>query len=254
MITLYTIPALWGLPSISPPSMKLETWFRLANLPYTIINELNKLDESPKGTFPFIDYNGKLISDSTLIIDMFQREKGINLDKDLSANERAVSLAFRRMLQEHSYWGVAYIRYVDDENWNLSKEVLTNLLFAELPQESREPMLEDIRSRYFGKLNAVGITRHTSQEVAQIFSDEFQALSDLLADRSFFFGEHPTTLDATAYAYIGNIIKPPFNSPIVDYVRDLDNLCQHYERMSKKFFNNPESSLTDKSLNQKLQT
>ena len=49
-------------------------------------------------------------------------------------------------------------------------------------------------------------------------------------------GTQPTTLDATAYAYIGNVIKPPFKSPIVDYVRRLENLGQHYERMTREFF------------------
>ena len=54
-------------------------------------------------------------------------------------------------------------------------------------------------------------------------------------------GEQPTTLDATAYAYVGSVIKPPLPSPIVDYVIQLANLCEHYERMRRKFFSDIES-------------
>ncbi|WP_414549759.1 glutathione S-transferase C-terminal domain-containing protein [Anabaena sp. CCY 0017] len=45
-----------------------------------------------------------------------------------------------------------------------------------------------------------------------------------------------TTLDATAFGYIGNFIKPPFGHPIVDFILQKQNLCQHYQRMSEKFF------------------
>ncbi|MBP5975188.1 hypothetical protein HW132_21230 [Brasilonema sp. CT11] len=48
-------------------------------------------------------------------------------------------------------------------------------------------------------------------------------------------GDQPTTLDATAYAYIGNFIKPPYSSPIVDYLLQRANLCQHYEQMNQQF-------------------
>lgn len=37
MITLYTALSLWGLPSISPVCMELETWLRMAKLPYNTI-------------------------------------------------------------------------------------------------------------------------------------------------------------------------------------------------------------------------
>ncbi|MEG4445881.1 glutathione S-transferase C-terminal domain-containing protein [Microcoleus sp. AT9_B5] len=55
----------------------------------------------------------------------------------------------------------------------------------------------------------------------------FQAISDFLADKPFFMGDQPTTLDATAYGYIGNFIQPRFESPIVDDLLGRSHLCQH---------------------------
>ena len=235
MITLYTISSLWGLPSISPPCMKLETWLRMAQLSYQKVTQLDRV-QSPKGKFPFIDFEGKLISDSTLIIEMFKREKDIDLDQGLSPSERAISLAFRRMLQTNTYWGMSQIRYVDESNWQSYRQVLANLLFPSVPKKQWEPMVKKIRSKYLAYMDAQGITRHSDEEIFFIVSGDFQALSDFLADKPFFLGTQPTTLDATAYSHIGNAIKPPFKSPIVDYVRRLENLCQHYDRMTKAFF------------------
>jgi glutathione S-transferase len=84
--------------------------------------------------------------------------------------------------------------------------------------------------------------RHSSEEIVQITCADFQSLSDLLADKPFFMGDEPTTLDATAYATIGNFIKPPYTSPIVDYVLQRSNLCQHYERMAQKYFGDRSSN------------
>ena len=235
MIILYAISSLWGLPSVSPPCMKLETWLRMARLSYQKVTELGRV-ESPKGKFPFIDYEGKLISDSTLIIEMFKREKDIDLDQGLSPSERGISLAFRRMLQTNTYWGLSTIRYRDESNWQSYRQVLANLLFPSMSKERWEPIVAGIRSKYLAYMDAQGISRHSDEEILLIVSTDFQALSDFLADQPFFMGTQPTILDATAYSYIGNVIKPPFQSPIVDYVRQLENLCQHYERMTRAFF------------------
>lgn len=99
MITLYKTPPAWNLPSISPPCMKLETWLRIAKLPYKSDTNIN-LAAAPKGKIPFIEYQGNLIGDSTLIIEMLKQKEGIDLDEGLTPTERATSLAFRRMLKE----------------------------------------------------------------------------------------------------------------------------------------------------------
>lgn len=108
MITLYTAPSFWGLPSISPPCMKLETWLRMAKLPYqAVIVTAQDFAIAPKGKIPFINYQGKLFGDSTLIIEMLKQAEGIDLEVNLTCTERAISLAFRRMIKENIYWGVS---------------------------------------------------------------------------------------------------------------------------------------------------
>ena len=101
-------------------------------------------------------------------------------------------------------------------------------------------MFKELRENFRTQMYVQGMGRHSSEEIYQIITADFQALSDFLADKPFFMGDKPTTLDATAYAYIGNFIKPPFGSPIVDYVLKLENLCQHCDRMTQQFFSDTE--------------
>ncbi|MGH2416050.1 MAG: glutathione S-transferase C-terminal domain-containing protein, partial [Microcystaceae cyanobacterium] len=110
-----------------------------------------------------------------------------------------------------------------------------NMLVTESAAES-EALIEEIGGTIRFQIYGQGMGRHSSEEIFQIISADFQALSDFLADKPFFMGDRPTTLDATAYAYIGNTIKPPLGHPIVDYVLQRSNLCQYYERMTQLFF------------------
>lgn len=236
MITIFTAPSLWGLSSISPACLKLETWLRMAKLPYqTAIATAEDFALAPKGKIPFIEDRGQRIA-STLIIERFKQQQGIDLDAGLTPTERAISLAFRRMLKENTYWGGVYIRYGMEENWQQYREVLADLLFPDTPLEEWEPFVNELRETFISQMYNHGLGRHSDEEIVQIICADFQALSDFLADKPFFMGDRPTTLDATAYAYIGNFIKPPYGSPIVDFILQQSNLCKYYERMNQKFF------------------
>ncbi len=239
MITLYTIPALWGLPSISPPCMKLETWLRMNQIPYQI-GELN-FAQAPKGKAPFISLQGELIGDSNLIIERLQQTEKKCLETGLSPVERGISLAFRRMLEEHTYWGLVYLRFGIKENWLLYRDMTMQVMFPGMPMAEKAIFFEHLYDVILGQLHSQGMGRHSESEICQMVKTDFQALSDFLADREFFMGDRPTTLDATAYAHVGNLIKVPFKSPMVDYALGLDNLCQHYERIDQLFFSEPDS-------------
>ena len=140
------------------------------------------------------------------------------------------------MIKENTFWGIPYIRYNIQENWQHFRAVLARALFGETQLESSELFAEEFRKTVLSQMYGHGIGRHSSEEIIQIICADFQALSDFIADKPFFMGDKPTTLDATVYAYIGNFIKPPYGSLIVDYVLQLKNLCQHYERMKKAIF------------------
>jgi glutathione S-transferase len=237
MITLYTAPSFEELPSLSPPCLELETWLRMAKLPYEkVIITAQTFELAPKGKIPFIDYQGKLIGDAFLIVEMLKQTEGIDLDAGLTPVERSISLAFRRMIKENTYWGAAEHRFGIEENCQRYRVLVAQALFPETPLEVSEPFAEEFCKTMRSQMQAHGIGRHTHEEISQIICADFQALSDFLADKPFFMGDQPTSLDATAYGYIGTFIQPRYESPIVDYLLRCSNLCQHYERMAQQFF------------------
>ena len=86
MITLFQPPAFWGIPNISPACMKLETWLRMTGIPYQIAPP--DMSAAPKGKIPYIDDEGTLMGDSTLIIEHLSKKHNKDLDQGLSGAEQ----------------------------------------------------------------------------------------------------------------------------------------------------------------------
>ena len=66
-VVVVQFPDLWGR-NVSPFGLKLEAWLRLADIPYTVEPSTN-LGKAPKGKLPYIRDEGRLIGDTTLIIE-----------------------------------------------------------------------------------------------------------------------------------------------------------------------------------------
>src|SRR5687767_760457 len=114
-ILLYQPPGAWGLPSVSPFCLKLETWLRMAELPFEVGSP--SPTGAPKGKFPYVEVNGETIADSHHIIERLTRDRGVTLDEGLSPADAARGWALRRMLEEGTYFILVYERWLTDEAW-----------------------------------------------------------------------------------------------------------------------------------------
>lgn len=56
-----------------------------------------------------------------------------------------------------------------------------------------------------------GIASHAAGDIYEIGKDDIRALPGYLANKLFFMGERPTSLDATAYAFLANILWVPLS-------------------------------------------
>lgn len=45
------------------------------------------------------------------------------------------------------------------------------------------------------KVRATGIGVHTPEQITQMGKDDLQVLTDMLGDKTFFFGDEPTTVN-----------------------------------------------------------
>lgn len=234
MIQLFQPPAAWGIPNISPACIKLETWLRMVGLPYQ--TSPGDLGSAPKGKVPYIEDDGVRLGDSTLIIEHLKNKYDKDLDRGLSDSERAIALAFRRMLKENTYWVIVYSRWADENNWRGYREVMKEVLVPNHPKEVQEQIMESVRSMILGELKGHGLGRHSSAEIYEIGVADLRAVADFLGDKPFFMGEHATLVDATVYAHLVSLISVPIENPAKHYGVGRRNLVEYVKRMQDRFF------------------
>ena len=126
MIALYQFAPVWAIPNLSPACVKVETYLRMANLPYEVRSVIPM--KGAKGKLPFIEDQGRRIADSRFIIEYLQQSYSVDPDRDLNTQERAISNAIQRMIDDDLYWVVLYSRAVMPENWHEYKQALFHVL------------------------------------------------------------------------------------------------------------------------------
>ena len=231
MITLYQFPSACGLPNASPFCMKVETYLRMCNLPYTTVNVLNPA-KGPKGKLPYITDGSNTVADSSFILDYLKATYGDKLDAGLDIRTRAEAHALRRLMEEHLYWCAVYDRWAVDENWALTKPAF----FGSLPPGVRDLVAALARRGQLKALRSHGVGRHTTGEIYALGCADLTALSDFLADKPFFLGADPTALDATAYAFLVNLLWVPIDSPLTRHARSFANFIAYVKHMKQRYY------------------
>ena len=229
MIKLYQFPPVFGR-NVSPFTLKLETWLKLAGLPYQVV-ALRNPGQGPKGKLPFIeDDDGSLVADSSLIIERLSRRRGIDLDAGLGPGERAHALALQRLFEDHLYFVVVWSRWLDPEGWRSFGPAL----FQGIPPPLQQAIAAFVRRRLRGDLRAQGLGRHSPAEIYAMGRADLEAIAILLGARPFVFGERPTTIDAIAYGFLANILLVPIETELARIARSLPTLVAWTEAMERR--------------------
>lgn len=231
MIKLYQFPPAFGLPNMSPFCMKVETYLRMAGLPYECPRGASHM-KAPKGKLPYIEDNGKLVADSTSIIEYLKQVYGDPLDSHLAAQERAVALAFQRLLEENLYWSVLYSRWIDERGFALLKREI----FNRLPVPLRWILPRLAQRGLARELHGHGMGRHSRDEIYAIGCRDLTALADFLGAKQYFLGDRPTSFDAGAYAFLAGLIWVPVESPVKEHARRYPQLAAYCGRMKARYY------------------
>ncbi|XP_053506081.1 failed axon connections homolog isoform X2 [Ictalurus punctatus] len=184
-----------GVPSLSPFCLKMETYLRMVDLPYQNYFD-GKL--SPQGKMPWIEYNQEQVSGSEFIIDFLEEKLGVNLNSSLSPEERAMSRAITKMVEEHFYWTIAYCQWVD----NL--EETKNMLAVTGPLSD---LLKWILSHINGgivkrEMYGHGIGRFSKDEIYALMEKDMRTLATLLGDKKYIMGSKVSTVDAAVFGHL----------------------------------------------------
>lgn len=235
MITLHTFVPGWGLPDMSPFVIKVATYLRMAGFEYrTVVSDSRK---APKGKFPFIECDGQVVCDSSLIVQHLESRTVASLDAGLDARSRAVAASFRALIEEHTYFLRLFRVWCEPTGWARYRPVL-----REYSKRIGVPALafpvvaalvrRDVRRRCWGQ----GVGRHSVAEINATNIAHVKAVADWLDDQLFFLGSGPTTIDATVFAFMATELWSSFDGPVRDYARSRPNLVAYCERIRDRYW------------------
>jgi glutathione S-transferase len=233
MIQLFQFESAFGLPNASPFCMKLETYLRMTALPFEIPRaSLSHLQKAPKGKMPYIEDEGRMLADTGFIIDYLKTRYGDPLDGWLDATQQAVALAFQRLLEENLYWAVVYTRWVEPQGWELTKAAF----FGKLPVPLKWFVPTLARRGLIKELHGHGMGRHSRAEIMAIGKRDIDALANFLADKPYFMGSRPCSLDAAAYAFLANLVWPPVASELKAHAKQYQQIEAYCNRMRSQYY------------------
>ena len=111
----------------------------MAGIDYKVKDVGLDLSDAPKGKLPYIEHQGRVVADSTIIIDYLKDNFGDPLDAHISESDRASSHMLKRMAEEHIWWVMNRERWWAPESpyWH------TAGMFEETEQKDYEEWLSE---------------------------------------------------------------------------------------------------------------
>jgi glutathione S-transferase len=230
MITLFVFGEFFGLPDASPFVMKAEMLLKLAGLPYQ--KNSKGFGKAPKGKLPYIDDDGTIVADSTLIRLHLERKYSIQFDRALGERERGIAWSIDKMLEDHLYWALVYWRWMIDANFDRGPRNF----FKRAPAIIRPFVVRRVRRNVRARLHGHGLGRHSEAEMTAMASRALDALSQILGDGRYLMGDAPCGADATAFAFVANVLTTTFESPLQAKAASLPTLVAYRDRMLAEFY------------------
>jgi glutathione S-transferase len=229
-IKLFQFPRMFGIPNLSPFCCKLETWLRIARIPYEVVN-ISDPRKGPKGKLPFIEDAGHRIGDTSLIVDHLVRTRGVELDAKLDASQRTIAILVQRTLEEHYAFVVLYTHFIRAGGWKH-----TCATFDSVPAIVRPLVARMVRGRMRKILWTQGVLRHSDADIIEAGLRDWRAVLTVMSTEPFFFGDEPTGVDAIVFGALATTVLTPIQSPVRDYLRSQPGCLAYAERMRGRFF------------------
>lgn len=230
MIILYGARPMWGLPDPSPFVTKAEILLKMAGLGHE--RKFGDFKKAPKGKFPWIDDNGVLVPDSTLIRLHIEKTRGFDFDKGLSREEAGIVWAFEKLCEDHLYFALVAQRWVDDTNFERGPRQF----FSMTPALLRPIMIPLIRRGVRKSLHAQGFGRYTTEEGRALVARAFGALAAYLDTRDFFGSKEPCGADASIFPALQGALCPLFGGYFREEAEKFPAFKTYVARMEARFY------------------
>lgn len=225
-LKVFTFSPAWGLRSSGPFALKLLKWLDLAGLPFTQIVE-DLPNKGPKGKNPWIELSGERIGDTEVIIDLLAKRSGFDIDAGLMPDQRALSHAVRRMVEEHFHMILEWELFVHPAGVEGAHELSAKAVPSPLAGLATTYM-----SRHFGKqLRARGIARHAPELIAAKGRADLDAIEALIGDGPFLVGTHLSMADVSIYGLLVPMARWPMKTPTAEAIKSRPRLMAYLNRI-----------------------
>lgn len=233
MVKLIGFGNAFGLVDPSPFVAKVDAYLRLAKIPYEYQGNAGALRTAPKKKLPIINDNGKTIADSYFIIEYLNEKYQVELDKDLTPEQVGLSHLLTKSLDENFYWCIVYSRWMRDDTWPIIKENF----FGNLPFPAKQIIPAMLRKGVKKTLHGQGLGRHSDSEIMQVFEHSLRSLDKALGTKTYFFGDKPSSFDASAYAFLSACISTKLDNPFNRQAKTYNKLVEYCHRFEAEYYN-----------------
>ncbi|XP_071964758.1 metaxin-1-like [Antedon mediterranea] len=245
----------WGLPSIDTRCLYLMAYAKFSGAPIKLENDFD-IRSNLKGNNPILISDEQIFEGKNDIIDHL-RSKGFDSDKELTDCQRADILAFQAFLEERLLPALLQVYWIDAKNYvDVFRPVYAKALSFPFnfitPGRWQRYSQERVETMYGGP-------HLTDGELKQIIFKKAKScinlLSERLEEKSFFFGDMPTSLDAAVFGYLAPLLRAPLpNAELQSHLKACDNLCRLVSRIQQRYFpdvpfDEPEQNKPNKSSN-----
>ncbi len=219
------------MPDGSPFVMKTMIHLKLAGLEYE--HRASGVAKAPRGKVPYIEDDGVVVADSTLIREHIEKKYRVDLDASLTPSQRGTAWTVEKMAEEHLYFALIDLRWRDDRNFAAGPAHF----FDRLPAPLR-PLVRRIgRGRMNKTLYLQGLGRLPRADVEDIAGRDIDAIATLLGDQAYLMGGAPTAVDGFTFGLLANLLVPIFETRLRERIENRPTLIAYVDRVRDRFFN-----------------
>jgi len=189
VVVLHGVPRSKTVPAASPFVLKLETFLRMADIPYQYDS---KNPFGPKGKTPWISLNGEHVADSQVCIEYLSKKHGINMDGKYSAKELAIGSFVQNVLEDRSFWQIAMWAFV----WGGEGRQAVQR-FMKIPY-----IIMLYLGHVYGKAGwSQGIARHSKEQIEAWTIKDIRNIAAILGKNKYLLGDEPCVFDAAFFGF-----------------------------------------------------
>lgn len=230
MITLYSFGPLFGLPDSSPFCMKVQMLLKVAGLEFKV--DRGGFNKAPKGKQPYLDDDGEIIADSTMIRFHIEKKYGFDFNAGLDARETGIAWAVEKMFEDHLYWVLINERWCNLDNFNRGPRVFFNAA----PAPIRTLVASMVRKKVIKATKAHGMGRHSDKEIHLLAEKAIEAVANVMGDNKYLMGDRICGADATTFAFIAALGCKLFDTPVIAMLEKHQNLTAYHDRMMQQWY------------------